>query len=53
VSIPAWRHLDPIPVLAGDDDERSRDFPSDSETVADELGIELMLDSAADRAVRA
>ena len=44
-STPAWRHIDPLPVLGRDDKEEDKWYePDDSEADANELAVSLVLD---------
>jgi hypothetical protein len=46
-SVPAWRHIDPLPVLGRDEDEKKDKAwleGEDLERDADELAMSLMLD---------
>jgi hypothetical protein len=52
-SAPAWRHIDPLPVLGRDEDEeKDKQWyeGEDLERDADELAMSLMLDSGGERA---
>jgi hypothetical protein len=42
-SMPAWRHLDPLPIVGRDDEEEWYDA-KDSDADADELAISMVLD---------
>jgi hypothetical protein len=44
-SMPAWRHLDPLPIVGRDEDEERWYEPEDSEADADELAISMVLDA--------
>ena len=50
-SMPAWRHLDPLPIVGKDEDRDKEDWyePEDSEADADELAISMVLDSPRSR----
>ncbi|HEY7758561.1 MAG TPA: cadherin-like domain-containing protein, partial [Burkholderiales bacterium] len=44
-STPAWRHIDPLPVLGRDDKDEDKWYePDDSEADANELAVSLVLD---------
>ena len=44
-STPAWRHIDPLPVLGRDDDKEDQWYePDDGEADANELAVSLVLD---------
>jgi hypothetical protein len=46
-SVPAWRHLDPLPIVGGDEALGEADWdedPNDLDADADELAISMMLD---------
>jgi hypothetical protein len=46
-STPAWRHIDPLPVLARDDDEEKTWYdPEDRDADANELAVALVLEGA-------
>ena len=47
-SVPAWRHLDPLPVLGRDSDAQESEWDeeaSDLDAEADELAISMFLDA--------
>jgi hypothetical protein len=50
-SMPAWRHLDPLPIVGKDEekDEERWYEPEDSEADADELAISMVLDGPRSR----
>jgi hypothetical protein len=50
-STPAWRHIDPLPVLGRDEDEKDNSWleGEDAERDADELAMSLMLDDGGQR----
>lgn len=50
-SMPAWRHLDPLPIVGKDEDKDEENWyePEDSEADADELAISMVLDSPRSR----
>ena len=44
-SVPAWRHLDPMPIVGRDKDEAEDwDDPRDADADADELAISMVLE---------
>ena len=50
-SLPAWRHIDPLPVMGRDEEERPVDWQSgkDTQANADEVGIAMMLEGPSRR----
>ena len=47
-SMPAWRHLDPLPIVGRDEEEEWYDA-KDSDADADELAISMVLDGPRSR----
>jgi len=50
-SVPAWRHLDPLPIV-GKDEERDEEHwyePEDADAAADELAISMVLEGPRSR----
>jgi hypothetical protein len=45
-SMPAWRHLDPLPIVGGDEDEDEREQPADADADADELAVAMVLEGS-------
>jgi hypothetical protein len=46
-SVPAWRHLDPLPILGRDedeDDEGGQDQPGGTDADTEELSVSMVLD---------
>ena len=44
-SMPAWRHLDPLPIVGRDDDEDEQWVdPEDAEADADELAVSMVFE---------
>ncbi len=49
-SAPAWRHIDPLPVVGRDEDEEKKWYdPDDRDADANELAIANVLEGAAER----
>jgi hypothetical protein len=48
-SMPAWRQLDPLPIVGRDEDEDRWDETEDSEADADELAISMVLEGPRSR----
>ena len=48
-SMPAWRQLDPLPIVGRDEDEERWYEPEDSEADADELAISMVLEGPRSR----
>jgi hypothetical protein len=48
-SLPAWRHLDPLPIVGRDEDEERWDESEGSDADADELAISMVLDGPRSR----
>jgi hypothetical protein len=53
-SAPAWKHIDPLPVLGGDDEEKKDKWlePDDRDADANELAVSLVLEGGQVRAAR-
>jgi hypothetical protein len=45
-SMPAWRHLDPLPIVGRDEDEEQWEGPEDVDADTDELAVSMVLDGA-------
>jgi len=47
-SAPAWRHIDPLPVVGRDDDEDEAEWlePDDRDADANELAVSLVLEGS-------
>jgi hypothetical protein len=45
-SMPAWRHLDPLPIVGDDEDEDEREQPADADADADELAVAMVLEGS-------
>jgi hypothetical protein len=43
-STPAWRHIDPLPVLGRDKDDEDKWYEPDRDADANELAVSLVLD---------
>jgi hypothetical protein len=43
-SMPAWRHLDPLPIVGRDEDEDEWSEPEDADADADELAVSMVLE---------
>jgi hypothetical protein len=49
-SMPAWRHIDPLPIVGRDEKEEEWDGPQESEAYADELAVSMVLEGSQSRA---
>ena len=49
-SMPAWRHLDPLPIVGRDEEEEQWDETQDADADADELAVSMVLEGGAGRA---
>jgi hypothetical protein len=54
-SMPAWRHLDPLPIVGRDDDEDEREWneSADAEADADELAVSMVFETSRSELVSA
>jgi hypothetical protein len=46
-SMPAWRHLDPLPIVGRDEEEEQWHERQDADADADELAVSMVLEGAA------
>jgi hypothetical protein len=52
-SMPAWRHLDPLPIVGRDEEEEKWDEAGDADADADELAVSMVLEGGARERVAA